>query len=181
MTKQMIQNIIVMILFLVLIAYAGNRYLLGPQKIKYNDAWTKLDQTQKKLAEMQQRALDLPRLRAEKELLDKEVAELEKLLPLEKEIPQLLRSMTRTAQQYQLKITQITPQAVVPQTNYNELPFLITMQGSYHSLGHFLGDMGQGGRLLSSRNLTISPIGATKNGPTNITATFVLVAYTFKG
>lgn len=181
MTKQVIQNIIVILLFIVLIAYAGNRFLLGPQKVKYNEAWTTLDQTQKKLAEMQQRALDLPRLRAERELLNREVAELEKLLPLEKEIPQLLRSMTKTAQQYQLKITQITPQAVVPQANYNELPFLISVQGTYHSLGLFLADMGQGGRLMSSRNLTIAPIDSTKNGPASISATFVLVAYTFKG
>lgn len=181
MTKQVIQNIIVILLFLFLIAYGGNRYLLTPQKMKYDAAWTKLDQTQRKLAEMQQRAQDLPRLRAEKKLLDQEVAELEKLLPLEKEIPQLLRSMTKTAQQYQLKITQITPQAIVPQANYNELPFLISVQGTYHSLGFFLAEMGQGGRLMSSRNLTIAPMEVSKNGAANISATFVLVAYTFKG
>lgn len=181
MTKQMIQNIVVMVLFLVLIAYAGNRYLLGPQKQRYNEAWTKLDQTQKKLAEMKQRALELPRLQADMKILEQEVAELEKLLPREKEIPQLLRSMTKTAQQYQLKITQITPQAVVAQANYNELPFLISVQGTYHSLGFFLADMGQGGRLMSSRNLTIAPLGSSKNGSASITATFVLVAYTFKG
>lgn len=181
MTKQMIQNIVVMILFLVLIAYAGNRYLLGPQKLKYNASWEKLDQTQKKLAEMKQRALELPRLQADMKLLELEVAELEKLLPREKEIPQLLRSMTKTAQQYQLKITQITPQAIVAQENYNELPFLISVQGTYHSLGFFFADMGQAGRLMSTRNLTIAPLGTSKNGPASISATFVLVAYTFKG
>jgi type IV pilus assembly protein PilO len=117
--------------------YATYTFLLAPLNNKYAAARESLMQTQTKVAEMKQRAIELPRLIAEMKQLELQVTELEKLLPREKEIPQLLRTVTKTAQHHQLKITQISPQPVVSLANYNELPFQLSVQGPYHAIAAF--------------------------------------------
>jgi type IV pilus assembly protein PilO len=114
-------------------------------------------------------------------VLQTQVSDLEKLLPKEKQIPQLLRAITKSAQQYQLKITQITPQPIVAKANYSELPFQLSVQGNFHTLALFLTDLGQGSRLMSARNVVFSQPQQAKDASVSLSATFTLVAYTFKG
>jgi type IV pilus assembly protein PilO len=181
MTKKMQQKIIVMVLFFGGALYVYHQYLYMPLQQKYKDAFTQLEEKQRKLVEMRRRAVELPRLQAEMKDLEQEVSELEKRLPKDKEIPDLLRTLTRMAQRYQLKVVNISPLAVSAQANYNEVPFQITLQGTYHSLANFLAQIGQESRIFSERNLTLSANQGNKENPATINATFTLVAYTFKG
>ncbi|MCX5778080.1 MAG: type 4a pilus biogenesis protein PilO [Elusimicrobia bacterium] len=181
MTKRIIQNIILMLLICGGLSYVFFRFMILPLNTKYAAAKENLIKAETKVAEMKQRAVELPRLEADMKLLQQRVSDLEKLLPREKEIPQLLRTITRTAQKYQIKVNQITPQPIVPLQNYSEIPFQFTVQGSYHAIALFLTDMGQGPRVMSARNIVFSPAPSVKGSPVTINATFVLVTYTFKG
>jgi type IV pilus assembly protein PilO len=182
MSKKMQQNLIVLAITFVALVFVYFSYLIAPLKQKYSQTTAQLTQTESKLSDMKQRALELPKLQADMALLEYEVEDLGKRLPKEKEIPALLKTMTKTAQKYHLKITNISPQPVAAQPNYNEVPFQITLSGSYHGFAHFLAELGQKSRILSEKNITFtSASSGSKDNSTTINANFILVAYTFKG
>jgi len=181
MTKKMQQKLIMMALFLAGSLFVYRNFLLTPLVLKYKDSRTRLEESQRKLTEMRKRALELPRLQAEMKQLEQEVVELERRLPKDREIPDLLRTLTKIAQHYQLKVTNISPGAIGTQANYYEVPFQITLQGTFHSLGGFLTELGQASRIFSERNMNLNEIVATKENTSTVNATFTLIAYTFKG
>lgn len=181
MTKKMQQNLIMVALVFFGTIFVYYKYLYSPLVNKYKEMYTKVEQTEKRLNEIKRRALELPRLQAEMKQLEMEVALLEKRLPKDKEIPELLRTLTKTAQRYQLKVISISPGGVTPQANYNEVPFQITLQGTYHAFACFLSELGQESRILSERNLSMTANAGTKESPATINANFTLIAYTFKG
>jgi len=184
MTKQLQQNLIALAIFFVALCFVYYKYLVTPLKLKFNDSLQQRQQTEERLNEMKRRAMELPKLQAEMKLLEEEVSSLEKLLPKDKEIPNLLRIVTKTAQRYQLKIVNFSPVGMSAQANYNEVPFQMTVQGTYHGLAHFLSELGQESRILSARDIVLSTGQQTaqKGGdPVTINASFTLVAYTFKG
>lgn len=183
MTKKMQQNIIFMVLVLGGLLFVYTRLLMKPLNEKFTDASTRLVQTETKLAEMKQRALTLPQLQADMKFLEAEVSDLEKLLPKEKEAPGLLRTVTNLAKKNGVRIANIVPGAIVSQPNYNELPYQMTISGTYHSVARFLTDIGQSSRVLSTKNILFSFLsgGNSKENPHSITVTFTLTAYTFKG
>ncbi|MHB9155784.1 MAG: type IV pilus inner membrane component PilO [Endomicrobiales bacterium] len=181
MTKKMQKDLLMLAILIIGGVFAYYKYLMGPLKENYRASLDTLKQTETRLSEMKRRAIELPKLQAEMTLLEQEVASLEQLLPKDKEIPGLLRTITKTAHRHQLRITNITPSGVIPLNNYNEVPFQITMQGNYHSLAKFLTELGQESRILSARNILFGAGSTTKETGTLININFTLVAYTFKG
>jgi type IV pilus assembly protein PilO len=181
MTKKLQQKLIMMALLFGGVLFVYYHFLFTPLVQKYKDSYVKLEESQRKLTEMRLRALELPRLRVEMKELEQEVVELERRLPKDREIPDLLRTLTKIAQHYQLKVTNISPGAILTQANYNEVPFQITLQGTYHSLGGFLTELGQESRIFSERNMNLNAAVVTKENPSTVNATFTLIAYTFKG
>ena len=179
MTKQMQQNLIAVVIFIALFIFAYSKYLIGPLSKKYQEGSEQLAQTETKLAAMKQRAKELPKLQKEMKSLEMEVAELEKRLPKEKGIQQLLRIITQDAQNYRINILSFSPNPVGEKSNYYEIPFKLSVKATYHSLGQFLTDLGQESRIISSRNIDMSADTTSKNS--TIIANFSIVAYTFKG
>lgn len=180
MSKKMQQNIILFIIVASGLAYVYYNYLYVPLNQKYEDSVQRLEKTEKRLNEMKRRALELPKLLAEMKMLEQEVADLESLLPKEKEIPDLLRTVTRVAQKHQLRLSAISPDKISAQPNYNELPFQLTVQGTYHNVARFLAEIGQETRILTTRNLNFTAAQGTKENPVTANVTFTLSAYTFK-
>jgi type IV pilus assembly protein PilO len=180
MTKKMQQNIIFLVIVAFGLGYVYFKYLLSPLQQKQTDALAQLQKQESKLTEMKRRALELPKLQAEMQMLQDEVAGLEKLLPKDKEVSELLRTVTKTAHNYHLSIMSITPQPLISQSNYNEIPFQMTVLGNYHAIANFLAEIGQDSRILSSRNINFTSMPATKDNLATVSANFVLVAYTFK-
>ncbi len=181
MTKKIQQNLIVLAILISGFSFVYFKYLVAPLNDKYNDNLKKLIQVESKLADTKRKALELPKLQADMKNLEQEVADLEKLLPKDKEIPALLRTVTKVAQKYQLKITNITPGTIVSQANYNEIPFQMTIQGTYHAVAYFLCDIGQESRILSVKNVNFTALTPSKDNPNTVNVTCVFLAYTFKG
>lgn len=175
------QNIIMIVLVTFGLGFVYFKYMITPLNTKYAEGLKTLNQVENKLAEMKRRALELPRLQAEMQLLEEEVASLEKLLPKETEISGLLRLVTKTAQKYKLTVKTIVPATVVQQENLNEVPFQMTIQGTYHSLAYFLSDICQEDRILGVKNIILNSFMGDKNNPSSVNVTFILLAYTFRG
>lgn len=182
MSKKMQQNLIVLAVTFIALVFVYFNYLIAPMKQKYAATSQKLEQTEARLAEMKKRAMELPRLQAEMAMLEQEVEDLGKRLPKDKELPALLKTVTKIAQKYRLKVSNITPQAGASQPNYNEVPFQITLTGTFHSFAHFLADIGQQSRILSEKNVMFNGASSgAKDYSVTINANFTLLAYTFKG
>lgn len=181
MTKNIQNNLIIIVILIAGLTFGYINYLITPLNAKYKASLAKLQAVESKLADTKRKALELPKLQVGMKNLELEVADLEKLLPKEKEIPGLIRIVTKTAGKYQLKITNINPGAVIDKVNYNEIPFQMTIQGSYHSLAYFLNEIGQESRILSVRNIAYTASPPTKENSSTINVNCTLVAYTFKG
>jgi len=181
MTKNIQNNLAILLALIVGLSFVYFNYMLAPLNARYKDNLSKLQTVESKLAETKHKAMELPKLQLGMKNLENEVADLEQLLPREKEIPGLLRTVTKTAQKYQLKISNITPGNITAQTNYNEIPFQMTIQGTYHSLAYFLNEIGQESRILSVKNINFTGSTPTKENNNTITVTCTLIAYTFKG
>ena len=79
----------------------------------------------------------MPEGRKQYEALQASLQEAMREMPEQKEIPNLLRQVSLTAQGSRTRIKYFAPKEVQPQDFYAELPFEIKYAGPYHSLGYF--------------------------------------------
>ena len=134
-----------------------------------------------KLNAARDRAQQLSKMQQEMANLQVDVAELEKQLPKDRELPSLIRVITHRAESYGIVLGTLAPGKPVSKGLYDEIPYNVSMTSSYHSLGHFLTAMGKGDRLFAARNLAMTPA-ASKTDPTKtINATFQLIALKYHG
>lgn len=79
----------------------------------------------------------MPEGRKQYEALQASLQEAVREMPEQKEIPNLLRQVSLTAQGSRTRIKYFAPKDVQQQDFYAELPFEIRYAGPYHSLGYF--------------------------------------------
>jgi type IV pilus assembly protein PilO len=181
MDKSTQQNLIALLIGFIVVVFLYYKFLIVPLDNKYADSIDNLKQAQGRLTDMKRRALELPKLQSEMKQLESEVSDLEKRLPKDKEIPGLLRTITKTGQRFQLRINTITPGAIVNAATYNEVPFQISAQGTYHNIANFFSEIGQDSRILSIKDVNYTALAPTKDNANTVNIIFTLIAYTFKG
>ena len=182
MNKKQQQTLIAIVIGLVVMGYIYFSYLIAPLNKNLKVTREKVEKTQKELNNLKIQSRNLPKIKQELADLQQEVAQLEKLLPTDKELPGLLRSITRVAQNYGVKINNISPQGVLDQPNYSEISYRISAQANYHSLANFLAELARGKRILSFRNINYSAYSeSTKGVNLTINCDFILVTYVYKG
>lgn len=173
------QQIYVVIgLGLVLFVFIYFNFLLGPINKSIVTKKKKIDELNQTIASAKKLASEIDFLREKSKLLELEVDDLQKKLPRSKDIPDLLRRITRNAQKFGLKISNLTPQSIVNQSEYAELPFSVNMTSSFHYLGNFFAEIGQEERLLAVRDLNLN---AQKAESISVNGSFTIVAYMAKG
>jgi type IV pilus assembly protein PilO len=132
-----------------------------------------------KLVKAKARAGQLAKIQSEMASLQLDVAQLEKQLPKDRELPSLIRVFTHRAEAYGLTLASFAPGKPVPKGLYDEIPYTVSLSASFHSLGHFLTAMGKGERLFAARNLALSPAGQSKDMSKTVNATFTLIAFKY--
>ena len=128
----------------------------------YADA---LEQEKKKTAELQElerniRALEvtaskLQEFQREVQLLEAKLETLKRILPPEKETPDLMRRVQYLAAQSNLIIRRFTPSTPVNKDFYQEFPINIDVEGTFHNLGMFFDRVGRLSRLVNVGNARI--------------------------
>lgn len=108
--------------------------------------------------------------------VEKEAAQ--KKLPRDRELPDLLRTITSLSRKYKINIQNITPLGAAPVEYFTRVSYSITMKGNYSDVGRFLTAIGLEERIMTSENLNLS---ATVGADTSLSATFTLVAYQYNG
>jgi len=128
----------------------------------YSDALEQQKQKEKQLADLQTqiRALEatanrLPEFQREVQALEARLETLKRILPPEKEMPDLMRRVQYLAAQSSLAIRKFNPAPVAQRDFYLEVPVNIDIDGTYHNLGAFFDRISRMSRLVNVGNVKI--------------------------
>jgi len=156
------------------------KFLLGPVNKNITQTKDKIQQSGQTLAEAKREADNLEILQAQMKVLELEVTDLQQSLPKGKEIPDLLRRVTKIAQRFGVKINNYQLLAIKPGQDYDEFPVTLQISGNFHSIGNFLAELGQEERIFSASNLILTSQSLPKEGIT-VTGGITIIAYVAKG
>jgi len=128
----------------------------------YKDALETQKKQEAKLADLQTqiRALEatankLPEFQREVQALEARLETLKRILPPEKEMPDLMRRVQYLAAQSSLQIRKFNPAAPVQREFYQEVPVNLDLEGTYHNLGAFLDRVSRMSRLVNMGNVKV--------------------------
>ena len=163
------------------ILFTFSTYFYGPINREIAKDQATVEDLKGKLATAKARAQQLSKLQQEMANLQVDVAQLEKQLPKDRELPALIRVLTHRAESYGLVLGNLTPGKPVSKGLYDEIPYNVSVTSSFHSLGHFLTALGKGERLFAARNLALTPNSSKTDTSKTINATFQLIAFKYHG
>mgnify|MGYP001822764898 CR=1 FL=1 len=132
----------------------------------YSDALEQQKTKEDQLAKLQQeiRALEatanrLPEFQREVQALEARLETLKRILPPEKEMPDLMRRVQYLAAQSSLAIRKFTPASTAQKEFYMEVPVALDLEGTYHNLGAFFDRISRMSRLVNMGNVKIKARG----------------------
>jgi type IV pilus assembly protein PilO len=151
-----------------------------------SDAWkeeatkkAKREALQKEIRALEVTANKLQEFQREVQLLEAKLDTLKRILPPEKETPDVMRRVQALAAQSFLNVTKFTPTAVVQNEFYQEVPISMELTGSYHNLGLFFDRVSRLSRLVNVKSIKVKT--AQKQTPTNtIAAGCVATTYVYQ-
>jgi type IV pilus assembly protein PilO len=151
----------------------------------YSEALDKQRQKETRLADLQKqiRALEatanrLPEFQREVQALEARLETLKRILPPEKEMPDLMRRIQYLAAQSSLSIRKFNPAAVITKDFYQEVPVSIDVEGTYHNMGAFLDRVSRMSRLVNMSDLKIKAQSSqTLNNTVAVTSTATTYVY----
>jgi type IV pilus assembly protein PilO len=156
LTKQQQQLIVVVLMFVIGGGYFYWNYMLKPTLTQIEEREARYKDLTEKIETAERQARRLPALQLEYATLQQELVTLEKQLPTDKDLPNIIRVLTRQALQENLTFTKLAPKAAVRQEYFEIIPFDIQFSGSLQSLARFLTALGQQDRIFQAQNLTLS-------------------------
>ncbi|MBW1720504.1 MAG: type 4a pilus biogenesis protein PilO [Deltaproteobacteria bacterium] len=101
-----------------------------------------------------------------------------RLLPKEKEIPSLLKTITQLGSDSRLQFRLFSPRKETSKGFYMEIPVSIEVSGSYHDVAVFFDKVGRMDRIVNILNVSMKPV---KKLSTTLLTTCDAVTYRFTG
>jgi type IV pilus assembly protein PilO len=108
--------------------------------------------------------------------LRKEKEAMQQRLPRERQLPDLIKTLTSLSSRYKVNISNIAPGGTTKGEYFMRTIYQVSLTGDYHALGRFLTALGLEVRILNVENLNIT---GTLGGETSASASFTLVAYQY--
>ena len=90
--------------------------------------------------------------------LDARLNELRRILPSQKETPDVLRTVQQMAGESHLQIVKFVPQPAASRGFYSDWPIRMELQGSYNALGIFFEKIGRFTRIVNIDNIGVKGI-----------------------
>ena len=123
------------------------------------------------------KAKDKKKFQTEKALVEAQFQDALKLLPNEKEIPSLLKSITKLGSDSQLEFRLFSPKKENAREFFYEIPVAIEVSGSYHNVAVFFDKVGGMERIINILNVSMKPVAQRS---TTLRTTCDAVTYRFK-
>jgi type IV pilus assembly protein PilO len=119
----------------------------------------KREALQKEIRALEVTANKLQEFQREVQLLEAKLDTLKRILPPEKETPDVMRRVQALAAQSFLTISKFTPAPIKQQEFYQEVPINVDVSGTYHNLGLFFDRVGRLSRLVNMGGLKVKAQG----------------------
>jgi type IV pilus assembly protein PilO len=137
-----------------------------------------LESLQREIRALEVTANKLQEFQREVQLLEAQLETLKRILPADKETPDLMRRLQSLASQSRLNIKNFTPTAEVTKDFYKEVPFALDVEGTYHDLGMFFDRVSRLARLVNMTNVKVKAQ-SNQTGSNTIAASGVATTYVY--
>ncbi len=117
---------------------------------------SELDKLLKELNEGKMITRDLEKFKGQIEKLNAELKDALTQLPNEKEIPEILKSISRLGKDSNLEFTLFKPKPEEPQQFYAKVPIDLVVVGTYHNTGLFFDKIGKLPRIINVIDFNMS-------------------------
>jgi type IV pilus assembly protein PilO len=157
------QKILIVVLVALIEIAALVWFLYLPKHKELSGLRTELVKLQGEVDEKTRVANNLPRMKAEYDVLNRELEHALTELPNSKEIPSLLTSITTLGKNAGLDFLVFRPKPEVPKDFYADVPVDITVSGSYYSVANFFAAVANLPRIVNISNVAFSDIRSVSN------------------
>lgn len=177
---QVLKPIFLSLILLCALAYLFFNYMYKPMCDKGVELTREIEKKEKELKETQEIVADLDIKKAEFEKVKKELEYVIKRLPSKKEIPELLKTITKLAVKSNIELISFHPQPPQSKDVYEEIPVSLFVKGTYHNLGLFLTMIGNLERIITPSNVKMTAKVPTMKDPSTATADLLVTAFVYK-
>lgn len=141
----------VLILVVILCAIAGLYlyFFFVPVRDDLSAAQRELSKLESELSSSKAIARDLKKFKAQVERLNEELKSALTQLPNEKEIPEILRTISSLGKESNLEFTLFRPKSEEPQQFYAKVPIELVALGNYHNIGIFFDKVSKLPRIIN--------------------------------
>jgi len=174
------QTLLIVVASFIVFIFIYFSLLLSPIRKKIVEINQIISKEAKRLEEAKMLQEQLPQLKQETQMLQHLIEELKQRLPTSPNIPELIKIMSKEAEYYNIKISNIVPGAIdTSPKEFNEIPFTINFVTNYHNLAQFFASLVQGKRIFAVLSLQINYTPSTQTS-LNVSGNCALVAFTLK-
>jgi type IV pilus assembly protein PilO len=131
----------------------------SPAQEEYKTKTAQLEALRTEIRALEVTANKLQEFQREVALLEAKLETLKRILPPEKETPDLMRKVQSLAAQSNLVIRKFTPGTTVNKEFYQEWPINVEVDGSYHNLGYFFDRVRRLSRLVNIGTVSVKSRG----------------------
>jgi len=172
-------RVVVIVLPIIIVALLLVFAVFLPKKKIMDQLKVEIAELEKKIKKNQSIADKLPEVELEYKRMERELCELEKVVPPEYEVSSFLKQVNAHAIERGISVVTWKESASrpYPEGIVNENPIALTLEGKYHDLGVFLADITTFDRVINVSNVKLG--GAKKDrGVIKLNITMTAVAYT---
>jgi len=112
--------------------------------------------------------------------LDARLIELRRILPNQKETPDVLRNVQQMASESRLQIVKFVPQPVASRGFYADWPIRMELEGSYNALGSFFEKIGRFTRIVNIDNIGVKGIEGSTDPSRTLHSTCTATTFVFE-
>jgi type IV pilus assembly protein PilO len=143
------KKVLILVAILGIIAGLYLKAFFLPQRDELNIASGELSKLTKELNESRAITRDLQKFKDQVIKLNEELKNALTQLPNEKEIPEILKTISSLGKESNLEFTLFRPKPEVPQQFYAQVPIELVALGSYHNIGIFFDKVSKLPRIIN--------------------------------
>lgn len=147
-----------------------------PKTASINEVTANIESVNSELSRAKIQRKKLPEKRAEREKVTLQFEAAQKLLPSDKEIPELLTKITELGTASNLDMSTFVPQTLRKKGFYAEIPISLQITGTYHDVAVFFERVGKMDRIMNIQNVRMTPV---SDRSTTLNITCNAITYTF--
>jgi type IV pilus assembly protein PilO len=162
---------------LVVIGAAGYFLLISPAQVRIDALAQKRAKLTSDVSQAKSQVAEIERFRREITELEKRLVLLADRLPSEKETPTLYRALSSAAEQSGLGVSLFQPRDARAKDVVNEIPIIVTAEGSYHQLAKFFERVAALPRVVNVNEFKMSGLPKSRN---SVKADLTLATYMYR-